>query len=494
MVREIYKVRSCNYRIDDQAIKKKKYKLCFDYHIKKCDGPCEGLITHEQYLAMIAEVAQVIKGKTSTLVKMLEEKMTKASEELRFEAAAELRDKIRQLQLYGEKQKIVDWEMVDRDLFALAMNGDDACGVIFQIRDGKIIGRQHFYMSHVDGRVETEIIEHLVERYYFETEDLPKEIFLPVELESINTLQEWLNTRSGDHIAITVPKIGEKAKLMAMCKHNAQFLLDVWLLKKEKQKDFIHHSVKALQRDIRLPKLPRRIECFDISNIQGSDSVASMVVFVDGKARKSEYRKYKIKSVDGPNDFASMHEVVERRYTRVLAEQAELPDLIMVDGGKGQLSSAVEVLRRLGLHKPEQITGENTQPNVEVASQDSARVTDVPIIGLAKRLEEVFLPDASEAQTVPKTSSGLKLLQQIRDEAHRFAITYHRSLRTKRTLQTELDLIAGVGKKRAKELLEVFGSVQGVKFATSEQLEEIVGQKVATKIREYFSEDDAETS
>jgi excinuclease ABC subunit C len=488
MVREIYKVRSCNYRIDDEAVKKKKYKLCFDYHIKKCDGPCEGLISHDQYIAMIAEVAQIIKGKTSTLVKVLEEKMNKASEELRFEMAAEVRDKIRQLMLYGEKQKIVDWEMIDRDLFALAMNGDDACGVIFQIRDGKIIGRQHFYMSHVDGRLETEIIEHLVERYYFETEDLPKEIFLPVELESIPTLKEWLNTRGGEDIAITTPKIGEKAKLMAMCKNNAQFLLDVWLLKKEKQKDYIPHSVKALQRDLRLPKLPRRIECFDISNIQGSDSVASMVVFVDGKPRKSEYRKFKIRSVDGPNDFASMREVIERRYSRVLSEQTELPDLIMVDGGKGQLSSAVEVLIRLGLHTVERIIPSDR------TEQFNNVVSNIPVIGLAKRLEEVFVPNVSEAQTIPKTSSGLKLLQQIRDEAHRFAITYHRSLRTKRTLQTELDLIAGVGKKRAKELLGVFGSVQGVKFATSEQLEEIVGQKAAIKIKEYFSEDQSDTS
>lgn len=511
LVREMYKVRSCNYRIDDEAVKKKKYKLCFDYHIKKCDGPCEGLISHDQYIAMIAEVAQVVKGKTSSLVKVLEEKMNNASEELRFEAAAELRDKMRQLKLYSEKQKIVDWEMIDRDLFALAMNGDDACGVIFQIRDGKIIGRQHFYMSHVDGRPESEIIEHLVERYYFESEDLPKEIFLPVELDNIRTLKDWLSTRGGEGMAITVPKIGEKAKLMEMCRNNAQFLLDVWLLKKEKQKDFIPHSVKALQRDLRLPKLPRRIECFDISNIQGSDSVASMVVFVDGKARKSEYRKFKIRSVDGPDDFASMREVIERRYSRAISEQSVLPDLIVVDGGKGQLSSAVEILTRLGLHKvepiipsaqnqlnlltasPEAITpGETSGTKPEAVQTDQANnlAANIPVIGLAKRLEEVFVPSVSEAQTIPKTSSGLKLLQQIRDEAHRFAVTYHRSLRTKRTLQTELDLIAGVGKKRAKELLAVFGSVQGVKFATSEQLEEIVGQKVAAKIKEYFSEED----
>jgi excinuclease ABC subunit C len=228
-----------------------------------------------------------------------------------------------------------------------------------------------------------------------------------------------------------------------------------------KRADYIPHPVTALQRDLRLDHLPRRIECFDNSNIQGSDPVASMVVFVDGKPRKSEYRKFKIQSVSGPDDFASMREIVRRRYGRLLEEQGALPDLIMVDGGKGQLSSAIEVLKGLG-------------------------VESTPVIGLAKRLEEVFFPGKSDPEIIPKASSGLRLLQQIRDEAHRFAITYHRALRTKRTLQTELDLIKGIGKKRAQELLEVFGSVQGVKFATADQLAEVVGEKTAGKIMEYF--------
>jgi excinuclease ABC subunit C len=212
-----------------------------------------------------------------------------------------------------------------------------------------------------------------------------------------------------------------------------------------------------------MAKPPKKIECFDISNIQGADSVASMVVFVDGKPRKSEYRKFKIRSVEGPDDFASMREVIQRRYRRLLDEQGTMPDLIMVDGGKGQLSAAREVL--LELQKGDQ-----------------------PIIGLAKRLEEVYIPGASEPELIAKASGGLKLLQQVRDEAHRFAITFHRSLRAKRTLQTELDLIQGIGKTRAKELLEAFGSVQGVKFATTEQLAEVVGEKVANKIKEYYAD------
>jgi len=230
-----------------------------------------------------------------------------------------------------------------------------------------------------------------------------------------------------------------------------------------KRGDVIPHAVNALQRDLRLNTPPRRIECFDISNIQGSDTVASLVVFTDGKPKKSEYRKFKIRTVEGPNDFASMHEVVERRYSRLLEEKGLLPNLIMVDGGKGQLSSAVEVLHRLNLDT-------------------------VPIIGLAKRLEEVFLPDQNEPLLLPRTSSGLRLMQQIRDEAHRFAVTFHRSVREKRIIQTELEMIKGVGKKRAQELLEKLGSLQGVRNATEEQLAEIAGKSVARAIIQYFKE------
>lgn len=462
MIRDIFKVRSCNYHIDDNVISKRKIKVCLDYHIKKCDGPCEGLISQEKYNAMIGHAYQVLKGKTASLVSLLESQMQKAADELRFEEAAELRDKIRQLQVYNERQKVVDADLVDRDLFAVAIEGDDACGVMFKVREGKIVGRHHVYMSGVEGKLENEIVEHFVESFYLESEDIPSEVFLPIEIENAKTFKSWLTERRKEKVEIVVPKIGEKAKLMAMCKNNAQFLLDELKVQKMKSKEYVPHSVKALQRDLRFSKPPRRIECFDISNIQGADSVASMVVFVDGRPKKSEYRKYKIRTVTTPDDFASMKEVIERRYTRVLEENIELPDLIVVDGGKGQLSAAIEVLERLHL------------------------TSNLFVIGLAKRLEEVFVPGAKEPQTIPRTSSGLKLLQQIRDEAHRFAVTYHRTLRKKRTLQTELDLIKGVGKKRAKELLETFGSVQGVKFATQEQLEVVVGGKVAAKIKEYF--------
>ena len=462
-VRDIFMIRSCNYDLTPESIEKGKFKLCLDYHIKKCEGPCEGLVTAEHYNAMIDRVAKVLRGRTDDVVQSLQGEMDGLSSELRFEDAARVRDRFRALSVYGERQKVVDVKQVDRDIIAVASKGDDASGVIFKVRDGKVLGSHHYYLSNVEGKDEGEVLESLLERYYLEHEDIPAEISLSAEIASVDVVQSWLHEKRGDAVALEVPKAGDKAKLLFMVKKNAEFLLEELELQKMKRGEFVPHSVKALQRDLRLTAPPRRIECFDISNIQGSDAVASMVVFVDAKPKKSEYRKFKIRTVSGPDDFASMREVVERRYSRLVEEQGALPDLIMVDGGKGQLSSAIEVLQTLNL-------------------------TTVPIIGLAKRLEEVFMPNVSEPLTLPRTSSGLRLLQQIRDEAHRFAIEYHRKLRSKRILKTELDLIKGVGKKRATELLEAFGSVQGVKFATEEQIAEIVGSKVAAEIKEFFSE------
>lgn len=466
-VRDIFRIRSCNFYIDADFIAKRKTRVCLDYHIKKCDGPCEGLISQERYNEMIAQVSQVLNGKISGVKQSLEEQMKKSSSELKFEEAAYFRDRMKELDVYASKQKVVDNEFRDRDIVAVATEDDDACGVIFKIREGKVLGRQHYYMNGVEGKTDSEILETLVERYYLEAVDIPKEIVLSFDIESRTVIQQWLSLKRSGGVAFEIPEGGELWKLLEMCKKNARFLLDELKLQKLKQKDFIPAAVRSLQRDLRLEKPPRRIECFDISHFQGTETVASMVVFEDGKPKKSEYRKFKIKTVAPAdvNDFASMKEVVYRRYRRVLDEAMELPDLIMVDGGKGQLSSALESLNELSIGSH-------------------------PIISLAKRLEEVFVPNQSEPIPIPKTSSALRLLQQIRDEAHRFAITFHRSLRDKRTLQTELDLIAGIGKKRAKELLEAFGSVQGVKFATSEQLAEVVGEKTAQKIQEYFQLDE----
>ena len=455
-------IRSCNFFIDADAIRRKKFKVCLDYHIKKCEGPCEGLVSQEKYNAMIDQVASLLRGRTGTLIRSLRSEMERLASARRYEDAALVRDRIKGLEAYSERQKAVDLDATDRDIIAFSAEGDDACGVIFKLRDGKMVGRQHYYLGNVDGKPEEEILETLLQQYYLEAEDIPREVMIQTPLEDADAITRWLGERRGEAVALVIPEGGEEAKLVRLTRSNARFLLDELKIQKMKRADYIPHPVTALQKDLRLERLPRRIECFDNSNIQGSDPVASMVVFVDGRPRKSEYRKFRIRSVSGPDDFASMREIIERRYSRVLEEQGELPDLIVVDGGKGQLSSAVEVLGKLG-------------------------IGNQPVIGLAKRLEEVFLPGKSEPELIAKTSSGLRLLQQVRDEAHRFAITFHRTLRAKRTLQTELDLIEGVGKKRAQELLEAFGSVQGVKFATHEQLAEVVGEKTASKIREYFS-------
>jgi len=463
-VRDIFMIRSCNYDLTEDSIAAGKFKVCLDYHIHKCEGPCEALVSADHYNKKIAQAAQVLRGKTDVAVQSLEEEMRQLSDELRFEDAGRVRDQIKALAVYTERQRVVAPKQVDRDIVGLTIKGDDACGVIFKVREGKVVGSQHFYLGNVEGKETGEVIELLLERYYLEAEDIPQEVVLSDAPASIDLLNRWLRSRRGEEVAFEIPQGGDAAKLVAMAKNNAQYWLDELEIQRMKRGDFIPHSLKSLQRDLRLESLPRRIECFDNSNIQGSDPVSSLVVFEDAKPKKSEYRKYKVKTVVGPDDFASMKEVVERRYSRMLQEQGPLPDLIVVDGGKGQLSSAVEVLQKLG-------------------------VSNTPVIGLAKRLEEVFVPGQRDPVQMPRTSTGLRLLQQIRDEAHRFAITFHRQVRSKRILQTELDLIKGIGKKRAQELLEAFGSVQGVKFATEDQLAEIVGEKVAAQIKDHFGEE-----
>jgi excinuclease ABC subunit C len=359
---------------------------------------------------------------------------------------------------------------------------NDGCGMILKIRDGKVIGKSHFYLNNLLEKNDDEILENLLTNYYTKTDFIPDEIYLESELENLPVLKEWLEKRKNDKVNFVIPKIGEKAKLVAMVKANARLMLEDLKLAKLKR-EFVAPSVDALKRDLKMDKLPRRIECYDISHIQGTDTVASLVVFHDGKPRKTEYRKFKINSVlnetGTPDDFLSMREVIYRRYKRVLEEKLNFPDLIVIDGGKGQLSSAVKVLTDLG------IKTRNLKEDVQNNSLN--------IIGLAKRLEEVYFPGDSDPQTIPKTSSGLKLLQKIRDEAHRFAIEFHRSLRDKRTFATELTEIAGIGEKTAKKLLKEFGSVENLKeliLTNPEKVEEFSGKKVFEKLKEFFGEND----
>jgi excinuclease ABC subunit C len=467
-VRDIFQIRSCRLPLTLDGIARKKWKVCLDYHIGKCGGPCEGFVSLEEYNGMISQVERLLRGKTRELVGQLSEEMTVNAERLEYEKAGEIKKRIDAIRVYTEKQKMVSFDLVERDIIAAVSEDDDGCGVIFKVRDGKLIGKQHFYLSNVSERSESEMIETLIERYYINADYIPPELFLSAEPADPEFVEKLLRSKRDGEVKILIPAEGEDLKLIKMCRANAKFMLDELKLQKEKAKETVPHTLQSLQRDLHLPAPPRRIECFDNSNIQGSDPVASMVVFVDGKPRKSDYRKFKIRTVVGADDFASMEEVIGRRYSRVIMEGGQLPDLVVVDGGKGQLSAAVEALRAINL-------------------------SNQPIVGLAKKLEEVFLPGQSESILLPRTSSALKLLQHIRDEAHRFAITFHRSLREKRVISTQLTEIDGVGTGKATKLLREFGSVKGVQDASVERLAEVVGAKAAQNIKLFFAGNEAES-
>jgi len=481
-IRDIFMIRSCNFNLTEETITAGKYKVCLDYHIHKCEGPCEGLVSRVAYNAMIDEVAKLLNGKTGTLVKELTERMNKASQEMQFENAARIRDKIDAIEVYSSRQKMVDDEINDRDIFAFDRIANDCCGMILRIRDGKVTDKSHFFLNNAEDKADSEILENLITNYYSKSDFIPDQIYLLNEIENQEIVREWLEKKKHGKVEFVIPKIGEKYKLVFMVKKNARLLLDELILMRMKR-EFIPPSVESLKRDLRLTKLPRRIECYDISHIQGTDTVASMVVFFDGKPKKSDYRKFKINAVTDetgmPDDFLSMREVIYRRFKR-LAEKdnAEVkakdedesfgaaPDLVIIDGGKGQLSSAVKVL-----------------DDLEIKGQD--------IIGLAKRLEEVFMPNQSEPQNIPKASSGLRLLQRVRDEAHRFAITYHRRLRDKRTFTTELTEIEGIGEKTAQKLLMEFGSIDNIREILKNNyhiIEKSFGKKTTEKLKQRFKD------
>ena len=466
-INQIFKIRSCKYDINDETIAKKKFKICLDYHIKKCDGPCEGLVSEEEYNEMVDEVVKVIRGRTDELIKDLEKKMNNEAEAMQFEKAGEIRDKIEQLKIISAKQKVVSNDFEDRDVISVAFEDKESACSIFNIRSGKLVGKKQLKLGLKGGEELDEIYNSAIKFYYGDFTEIPKEILLETEPSDRELLEEWLIQRAHRKVKFIIPQRGELKSLVKMCKENAILQLKEIQIQKMKKEGSVPYSLSALQRDLRLKELPKRIECFDISNIQGSDSVASMVVFIDGKPKKSEYKKYIIKSVTGADDFASMHEVIKRRYTRLLGNKEPMPDLIIVDGGKGQLSTAVQVLIILG-------------------------IKHYNIIGLAKRLEEVYFPGKSEPESIAKTSSGLKLLQQIRDEAHRFAVTFHRHRRSKRTIKTELTDIKGIGKATAQKLLKALGSVDKIKRADFTTLDELVGEQKANLILGYYNQNKKE--
>lgn len=473
-VKDIFKLRSCSLHLNEAAIEAGKYQPCLDYHIQKCAAPCVGYESEAHYNSTIEQIKQLLNGKTDELVGLLKDEMVSLAAAKKFEEAAEYRDRIAALEKYAEKQKIVTDRDVDRDLFALATEREDdvAVGVLFKVREGKIIGRQHKVLRGIEGAEDADLMQRFVEDHYAAATFFPNEVYLAAPLAMPTAVEELLREARGRKVEVRVPQRGEKVDLMNMVEANARLLLGEWKLQKEKRdEDRIPRSVMSLQRDLRLKHPPRRIECFDISHLGGTGTVASCVVFQDGRPRKSDYRTYKIRTVEHgkPDDFQSMREVVERRYSRLLEENGPWPDLVIIDGGKGQLSSAVESLRRVDAYGK------------------------FPVVGLAKRLEEVFFPGQSQSTVIPRTSSSLRLVQRVRDEAHRFAVTAQRKQRRITDLRSELLDIPGVGAKTAKKLLTELGSAKAVREASEAEIAAVTGPAVARSVRQFYDAAPSET-
>ncbi len=463
-IKRLFPIRTCNLNLTAESIAQKKFQICLQYHLKRCHGPCEGLVSREEYNQVLEYVVSFIEGRSRKVVEDIKAHMQEMAAALRFEAAARLRDQLNSIEQFQSRQKVVDQSLADRDVVAIASEDGDSCSVVFKVRDGKIIGRQHFYLNGAEEENLDSVTSAFIKQYYLKADYVPSEIFLPTDLgEEQATIQNWLSQKRAGKVALTVPKRGEKSQLLLMCQKNAHLLLQELKLQKMKSADYLAGSVKALQKDLHLLKPPKRIEAFDISNIQGSDPVASMVCFVNGKAHKSDYRRFRIRSKSTPDDFTMMREAVGRRYSRLRNENGALPDLILIDGGKGQLSAAMEALARL-------------------------EIKDQPIIALAKRLDEVYVPGISDPQNIRKDSAGLHLLQRVRDEAHRFAVTYHRSLRRKRTLRSALEAVPGIGPAKRDLLIRRFGSAAKVKSASAEELAQVSGisQQLAKRIWQHF--------
>ena len=432
-IRRIFPVRSCDFYIDQAVIDQKKISLCLDYHIKKCEGPCEGLVSKGHYKEMIDNIVSFLHGKTKSSEIYIHNQMEKASSQLRYEDAGIFRDQLHAIKAFKKKQIKINADFDDRDIIGYAKENDFGIVVIVRIRNGRIASREKLSMSNLD-EDDAAMIKTVITQFYFDTDFIPSEICVQQIPDSVDELLIWLKEKRGKKVDISFPQKGEKAKQVRLAHQNAKLLLGEWVINKKKRKDLIPKMVKQLQDDLQLKVPPRKIECFDISHLGGTNTVASMVCFVDGKPRKNNYRKYNIKSVDGIDDFASIREVVYRRYKRVKEEGDGFPDLIVVDGGKGQLSMAVSALRELGLDY-------------------------LPIISLAKKLEEVFIPGNSDAQSIHKQSPGLILLRQLRDEAHRFAIEFQRQKRSKSISDSVFLSIKGMGKKKVQKLLSNYSDL-----------------------------------
>ena len=454
MFSQLFTIRTCNYNLTPENIEAGKFKVCLEYHIGNCKGPCEGKQSEADYDSDIEQVHHILKGHLKPAQEYFKGRMLESAQNLAFEQAQQYKERLDLLQRFQSKSTVVNPKIADADVFTIA--SDEVCAYInfMKVVNGTIIQTHTVEvkkkLDESDADLLTMMIVEFRAQYGSDAKEIITNIPLDVDLKA----------------EITVPQIGDKKKLLDMS------LKNVLYFRRERQEKAAAEATASaskkdrvlirLKQDLQLINLPRRIECFDNSNIQGTNPVSAMVCFIDGKPANREYRHFSIKTVIGPNDFASMHEVVTRRYTRLLDENADLPDLIVIDGGKGQLSAACDALKGLHLYGK------------------------IPIIGIAKRLEEIYFPEDTLPLYIDKKSESLKLIQRIRDEAHRFAITYHRDKRSRNSLISELENVEGIGKKTAAKLLKYFKGVKKIRESSIEAIAEVVGTDKATKIKQYF--------
>ncbi len=452
LIKSVYPLRTCNYDLSQEKIEAGKYKVCLEYHLGNCKGPCEGYQTQEEYHQEIQDIREIIKGNFKSSLQYFKNQMKTYAEEMRFEEAQQIKEKIDVLENYEVKSTIVNPNINNVDVFSIVSDDLYAYVNFLQISHGSIVRSHTLEIKKKLDEEDQDLLALAIVEIRQRFNSFSRELYVPFEV----------TTEPG--LKITVPKMGDKKKILELSERNAKYFRQE-RFKQEKIIDPNRHAnriMAQMQKDLRLSEEPRHIECFDNSNIQGTNPVAACVVFKDGKPSKKDYRHYNIKTVEGPDDFASMEEVVFRRYKRLLNEAEPLPQLIVIDGGKGQLSSALKSLDLLGLRGK------------------------IAIIGIAKRLEEIYFPGDSIPLYLDKKSESLKIIQQLRNEAHRFGITFHRNKRSKGAINSELEGIEGIGEKTAQDLLKTFKSVKRIKEASVEDLAKTVGSAKAKKIYETF--------
>lgn len=463
LLRKLYDIRSCNKSLPKEI---GKDRPCLYYHIHQCKAPCQGYISKEEYGEQIKKAISFLNGNYNDMIKELTGKMTEAAEEMRFEQAAEYRDLIDSVRRIGERQKITNSDGEDKDVIALAMDKEDAVAQVFFIRNGKLIGREHYYLRIGEEEQKSEVLLTFMKQFYSGTPFIPREIMISEEIAEQELMEEYLSSKRGQKVRIRVPKKGSKEKMVELAERNAQIVLDQDRERIKREEGRTVGAVKEIARWLNLPSIDR-IEAYDISNISGFQSVGSMIVYEKGKPKRADYRKFKIKSVEGPNDYASMKEVLSRRFLRGIQEDSgfeRLPDLIMMDGGRGQVNIALEVLEEMDLAIP--VCG--------MVKDDKHRTR-----GLYFRNVEI---------PIDRNSEGFKLITRVQDEAHRFAIEYHRLLRSKGQVHSILDDIPGIGPTRRKELMRHFQGIDDIKAATVEELSGLPGmnKKAAEQVYTFF--------